>query len=124
VLDWVVHVRDLPLYRGGPEVGLGLWNYRAGTLIAESLILIIGLWVYLRATRPRNPAGKYAMIVYVALLIAIDVPNIYVPPATGGVVGKEVLLAEVVFGAFAGIAYWLDRMREPLPEEEPVRLNI
>jgi hypothetical protein len=124
VLDWVVHVRDLPLYRGGPEVGLGLWNYRAGTLIAESLILIIGLWVYLRATRPRNTAGKYAMIVYVALLIAIDVPNIYVPPATGGPVGKEVILAEVVFGAFAGIAYWLDRMREPLPEEEPVRLNI
>jgi hypothetical protein len=39
-------------------------------------------------------------------------------------VGKEVILAEVMFGAFAGIAYWLDRMREPLPEEEPVRLNI
>jgi len=124
VLDWVVHARDLPLYRGGPEVGLGLWHYRAGTLAVESAILIAGLWVYLRATQAKTTMGRYGMIVFAGLLIAIDVANLYGESSASGNVGAGVIFAEVAYCTFAGIAYWLDRMREPSPEEGPVRLNI
>jgi hypothetical protein len=62
------------------------------------------------------------MVVYVALLILIDIPNLYgEPPAN---TRMALVAAEFVYLAFAGVAYWLDRMREPLPEEQPVKLNI
>jgi hypothetical protein len=123
VLDWFVHDRDLPLYRGGPEVGLGLWNYRAGTVAAESLILLVGLWIYLRATRPLNAVGRFGMIGFVALLIGLEVMNVY-GSAEPGNVRAMAIVGEVMYLGFAGAAYGLDRMREPLPEEPPVRLNL
>jgi hypothetical protein len=122
VLDWVVHLRDLPLFRGGPEVGLGLWNYRAGTLVVESVILVLGLLVYLRATRAVSAGGRYAMILFVAVLIGIDVFNLYEPPP--GSMGSVAIGAEIAYVLFAGIGYWLDKKREPMPEEAPVALNL
>jgi membrane-bound metal-dependent hydrolase YbcI (DUF457 family) len=35
VLDFVVHRPDLPLYPGGPRLGLGLWNSILATVIVE-----------------------------------------------------------------------------------------
>ena len=32
VLDFVTHRPDLPLYPGGPKVGLGIWNSMAATV--------------------------------------------------------------------------------------------
>ena len=123
VLDWIVHVRDLPLYRGGPVVGLGLWNSRAGTLIVESLFLIVGLWIYLRATKPRNTLGQYGMIVFVVLMILFEALNIYGSDEPGNV-RMMAIAGEAIYLGFAFVAYWLDRVREPLPEELPVRLNL
>jgi len=33
VLDYVTHRPDMPLYPGGPKVGLGLWRSVAGTIV-------------------------------------------------------------------------------------------
>src|SRR5438093_7074059 len=54
LLDFVTHRPDMPLYPGGPTVGLGLWNSVGGTLVVELAMYGAGLWMYLRATRPRD----------------------------------------------------------------------
>src|SRR6266545_7880417 len=58
VLDFITHRPDMPLYPGGPKVGLGLWNSVGGTVIVESAIYIGGVWIYLRSTRARDRLGN------------------------------------------------------------------
>ena len=50
LLDFVVHRPDLPLYPGGPRLGLGLWNSILATVIVEGLMYAAGVWIYLRVT--------------------------------------------------------------------------
>src|SRR5262249_12597910 len=52
VLDFATHRPDMPLYPGGPKVGLGLWNSVPATIAIESALYIAALWIYARATRP------------------------------------------------------------------------
>jgi membrane-bound metal-dependent hydrolase YbcI (DUF457 family) len=60
VLDWITHRPDMPLYPGGHQrYGLGLWNSVAGTMVVELLMFVIGVWLYIRATRPRDRIGRY-----------------------------------------------------------------
>ena len=35
ILDLVAHLPDLPIIRGGPYVGLGLWRFRDVSFIVE-----------------------------------------------------------------------------------------
>jgi hypothetical protein len=112
VLDYFVHGPDLPLFRGGPKVGLGLWNYRAATVGVESALVIAGLAIYLGATHAKNAVGRWGMIVLVVLLIVIEIGNVYGPPPPS--LKVMAISGEIAFLVFAGVAAWLDRMREPL----------
>ncbi len=116
VLDYIVHAKDLPIYRGGSLVGLGLWHYRSATFILETVLLVLGLLVYLRATQPKMSAGRYAMSAYVALLIVFDAVNLYGPAPAN--ITAVAISAEIAYLTFAAIAWWLDRLREPLIEVE------
>jgi hypothetical protein len=80
VLDWVTHRPDLPLYPGGPKVGLGLWNSIPWTLAVEFAMLAIALWLYVRTTQPRDRTGRYAFWAFVALAIVMYVGNLMSPP--------------------------------------------
>jgi hypothetical protein len=60
ILDWITHRADMPLYPGGLRFGLGLWNSVGGTLAVEIAMFAIGVWVYMRTTRPRDRIGRYA----------------------------------------------------------------
>lgn len=44
-LDLVVHRPDLPLYPGSAKFGFGAWNSIPATLLIESVLFGIGLWV-------------------------------------------------------------------------------
>jgi hypothetical protein len=121
-LDWVAHAHDLPLYRGGPVVGLGLWHFRTGTYVVEAAMLLLGLWIYLRWTRPAIPAGRFAMPAFAALLLAVNAANLYGPSPSS--IKGAAIAGEAAFLVIAGIAWRLDRMREPLPEEPPVKLGL
>src|SRR2546430_7498580 len=57
LLDFIVHRPDLPLWPGGPRVGLGLWNLPPVAVVLELALFAAGVGLYLRATRPRGPAG-------------------------------------------------------------------
>src|SRR5436853_2662050 len=61
VLDFATHRPDMPLYPGGPKLGLGLWNSVAGTIVVEAAMFLVGLWMYLRATRARDAVGRYGL---------------------------------------------------------------
>src|SRR5574341_864034 len=56
-IDFVVYIPDLPIFPGGPKVGLGLWNSPLATHALEVLILATGLVIYLRTTAARDRVG-------------------------------------------------------------------
>jgi hypothetical protein len=92
VLDWVTHLRDLPLWPGyGPRFGLGLWNSVAGTVAVESVLLVGGAWLYFSATRAKDHIGRIGPWSYLALLISLYVANVAGPPPP---VGAEKLVSE------------------------------
>mgnify|MGYP003576631852 CR=1 FL=1 len=80
VLDWVTHRPDLPLFPGGPRVGLGLWDSVAGTLAVEGALFAAGLGTYLAAARPRSAARWAALGTLVALLLAVYLGGVGGPP--------------------------------------------
>jgi hypothetical protein len=68
VLDVVTHIPDLPLYPGGPKFGLGLWNSVTGTLVTETVMFVLGVWLYANATMPRDRIGTWAFAGVTAFL--------------------------------------------------------
>src|SRR5262245_6260545 len=62
VLDVVTHVPDMPLYPGGPKFGLGLWNSVSATVAVEVAMFAVGVWIYVKATAPRDRIGTWAFV--------------------------------------------------------------
>lgn len=96
VLDWVTHRPDLPLFPGGPEVGLGLWGSLPGTLLVEGALFGFGVLAYTSASTPRDGVGRWGWGGLVAFLALIYGANVFgpPPPSIGAV-------------AWAGLALWL-----------------
>jgi len=112
VLDWITHRPDMPLYPGGPKVGLGLWNSVPATIVVETLLYAAGLFVYVRATRARTAAGRWGLISLAATLVVIYAANILsgAPPSVTAI-GVAGLAGGVLLIAWA---WWADRGREPV----------
>jgi hypothetical protein len=109
VLDWVTHRPDMPLYPGGPKVGLGLWNSVAATVAVEVLMFAAGVWIYARATRARDAVGRQALPALVGfLLVAYLAAGIGPPPPS-----IAALIVTSIAGAAVIIlwAWWFDRHR-------------
>jgi hypothetical protein len=69
-LDCIVHRPDLALWPGGSErYGFGLWNSLPATLIVESAVFAIGLWLYLNKTRATDRIGAWALLALVVFLL-------------------------------------------------------
>lgn len=111
LLDLLTHRPDLPLLPGGgPKVGLGLWSSLPATLVVELALFAGGVALYVRATRPRDRAGTWALAGLVAFLLVVYAANFFggAPPDSKAI-------------AWAGHAQWLlvvwayaiDRHREP-----------
>ena len=109
VLDWVVHGPDMPLYPGGPRIGLGLWNSIAGTMVVELGMFTAGVWLYVRVTRARDGIGRYGFAAYLGLLLAIYIANCFAspPPSTNTVAWAGIGLPII----FLPWAWWFDRHR-------------
>jgi hypothetical protein len=109
VLDVVSHVPDLPVWPGGPKVGLGLWRAVPAAVAVELAIFAAGLGVYVAATRARNAVGRWAFVGWVALLLAVFGGSIFGPPPPG--VGAIPVANLVGGGLTVAWAVWLDRNR-------------
>jgi len=111
LLDFVSHRPDLPLWPGGPRVGLGLWNSVAATIVVELLLFAWGIALALAATRARDAFGRWGLDGLVALLLLTYVANIASPPPPSmEAVGWAGAIGAIVFFALAA---WVDRHREP-----------
>ena len=80
VLDFITHRPDLPLWPGGPFVGLGLWNSVPATLIVEGALLVAGVRVYTRSTRAGDGARRGTLWSLLALCILIWISGPFSPP--------------------------------------------
>jgi hypothetical protein len=110
ILDLIVHRPDLPLYPGGPLVGLGLWNSLPATIVVEGGIFGAGVWLYLRGTAARDRVGSLGLWGLVAFLVLIYAGNLLGPPPTAVAPIAWVGQAQWLLVAWA---YWIDRHRVP-----------
>lgn len=110
VLDWISHRSDMPLYPAGPRFGLGLWNSTIATVIVEGLMFAIGVWIYLRVTRPKDRIGKWGLLSFVFAVGVIYVANIFSPPPPNTrILGIGALALSSILILWA---WWADRHRE------------
>jgi membrane-bound metal-dependent hydrolase YbcI (DUF457 family) len=112
LLDLIVHAPDLPLFPGdSPKLGLGLWNNPLATAVVEGLVFIIGLSLYLKATRAKNTTGKWSLWLLVLLLVANQVAGALSPlPPSAHAIGWAVQYQWI----FVLLGYWVDRNRQPV----------
>jgi hypothetical protein len=109
VLDLVSHRPDLPLYPGGPKLGLGLWNSIAGTMIVEVAMLAAGVYLYTHATRARDLSGRYLFAGFVGLLLILYVADRFSPPPPNvAAIAWTGIAAAIIFLPWS---WWLDRHR-------------
>lgn len=109
-LDAIVHQPDLPLFPGGATVvGLNAWSSLPATLIIEGCLFALGVWLYARATSPRDAAGRWGLVALVVFLIGIYAGNLFgpPPPSTDAIawLGHAQWLL-VLWG------YWIDKHRQ------------
>jgi hypothetical protein len=80
VLDFVAHRPDMPIYRGGPKYGLGMWNSIPLTISVEYVLFAAGIALYLSTTRAKDATGKWAFWSLVALLGVLYPASLFGPP--------------------------------------------
>lgn len=117
VLDYVVHLPDLPLAasRGG-LYGYGLWQHRWITLGVELALLAIAIWIYQMETRPKDKAGMYGFVAFIAVLLLAYAGVIFgpAPPSVKKLAGFTLITWLMI-----PFAWWFDSHREPAGSESP-----
>ncbi len=113
LLDFVTHRPDLPLWPGGPQVGLGLWNSVPLTLVVEGVLFAAAVTLYARGTRPRDAVGRWAFRGLVLLTTVIWISGPFSPPPPSVTAIALVGLALWLLPFWAG---WIERHRTSLGE--------
>ncbi len=116
LLDLIVHTPDLPIFLDNSYfLGFGLWNNAVLTYVLEALILLGGLYFYLKSTYQSGIKGtfisRFGMIIFVILLLAINVINIFGPLSLEDTNVSTAISAIVAYLLFAALALWLDKKR-------------
>jgi len=120
-LDVLVHVPDLPLTgNDSPKLGLGLWNHPLATMMAELLVLGIGLTLYVALRSNRHPVRPVRLTILVVVLVGTYLASQFGPLPSDMTV---VAMSDILFMlAVAGLAAWADRRASP-QELEARRLS-
>jgi membrane-bound metal-dependent hydrolase YbcI (DUF457 family) len=109
VLDYVTHRADLPLWPGGPKVGLGMWNMPVAEIGTEAALFAIGVAIYRSVTRPRDTTGNVVFWAFTIALAAIFVVNAGGAPPPNVRVLAWMALSMWILPLWAG---WFDRHRD------------
>jgi hypothetical protein len=110
LLDAASHRPDMPLYPGAtsPLVGLGLWNSVPGTIAVEGSMFAASVALYVRATRPRDGTGRWALAALVGFLTIVYASNVVGQPPPSASAVAWVSLGTWLFPVWAG---WADAHR-------------
>jgi membrane-bound metal-dependent hydrolase YbcI (DUF457 family) len=108
LLDVVTHRPDMPVYPGGPKLGLGLWNHANLERAIEVAMYAAGVILYARATSPRDAIGEVAFWSLAVLLVAGFLASSAPPPSV------TALWATAIVGSVIILLWsrWADRHRE------------
>ncbi len=109
VLDFASHIPDMPLWPGGPKLGLGLWQSVPATLVVEIAMYAAGVALYARATQAKDRVGTWAFVALVTFLFVAYLGNLLGPPppsSTAVAVSALALWLVPLWGM------WIDRHRE------------
>lgn len=118
VLDFVTHRPDMPLFPGGPKVGLGLWNYPVANVVIETVMLGAGVVSYLRTTRARDGIGRWGFWALILLLAGGYYSSLFTPAPTDI---RALAIGGIVFGwVYVLLAWWVDRHRDAAPPRVPM----
>jgi hypothetical protein len=80
--------------------------------VVEAAMFVVGLWMYLRATRARDAVGRYGLPTLLAVLVLSYIGSLVgrTPPSV-----RAVAIGGIVFGwLFVAWAGWRDKHRESL----------
>ena len=114
ICDAVVHRPDLPLTPNGTIfVGMGLWNSRAGTLAVELPLFALGVWIYLRSTKPRDAIGRWALAGLIAFFLLAYAGAAFGPPPPNITVVAWTGIAGLILIPWAA---WVDAHRNVVDE--------
>lgn len=109
VLDFVVHVPDLPLYPGSSiKLGLQLWRYPVVANIVEGLIFFTGVFIYVKATKARNRTGVIVFWALIALFLISHIVNLFSPPPPSV---DAIAWAGQAMWLFVVLGFWADKNR-------------
>jgi hypothetical protein len=109
VLDFATHAPDMPLWPGGPKLGLGLWQSVPGTLVVEIALYAAGVALYARATRTKDRVGTWAFVGLVGLLFVVYLGNLLGPPPPSS---TAVAISALALWLVPLWGMWIDRHRE------------
>jgi hypothetical protein len=109
ILDLLVHRPDLPLYDNTSKMGLGLWNYPVVAFAMEVAFLFGGIYLYLRSTRPVGRGGRYGMVIFGLVMLAVQGFIFFGPPPSSD--KAAAVTALVAYSVFCAAAYWLEKKR-------------
>ena len=80
-------------------------------MAVEIAMLLVGLWMYVLATRARDRVGRYAFAAYTLLLLVLYIGDRFGdPPASLSEIIWPAIIAEIVLLTWT---WWFDRHREP-----------
>jgi membrane-bound metal-dependent hydrolase YbcI (DUF457 family) len=105
MLDFIVHIPDLPLYDNSAKVGLGLWNAPALAFGLEAALLFGGIWLALRGRVTKSPGT----LVFGVLMLGIQAYALLGPPPVSDRAFASSAL--VAYAAFAIVIWWLQDRR-------------
>jgi hypothetical protein len=109
--DLIVHTPDLSLWGGSsPKLGFGLWNHVVLSYLLEAVLLLTGVWLYVKNTTATTTLGKYGITVFAIVMLLANSLNLFGPPPGDSilVIGATGMLG---YAIFAVGAFWLDKKR-------------
>jgi hypothetical protein len=78
--------------------------------LLEAGLMFGGIFLYLRATEPVTPGGKYAMLIFGLVMLLLQASVFFGSPPPSP--AAAALTGLIAYFALAGVAHWLEKKRQ------------